>query len=1811
MSQLDAIALSQTVKQRLVDFALDDHFVRDSKLTDICREIWSGSPEYGGLLSDLWIEGAFPARASDESLHDLVAKGIFNADLCRHLNKRCVVPAQRLLYLHQRDAILEAQLPYPGGAKPTLLVTAGTGAGKTESFLLPILNELFTNLSIPESGVKCIILYPMNALVNDQVDRLYDWLQGQSNITLFHFTGETPEDRAIADREGIPQWDTCRMRTRREARGLETHDGKTIDLMLSPRGPVPDIVITNYSMLEYMLSRPQDAVFFGKALRAIVLDEAHLYTGTLAAEITLLLRRLLDRCERAPEDILHIATSATIGKNAHLSEELKEFAAQLFTKDRSLVKVIRGEPARVSLPPVSPPQNQPEAEAIAENLLLMGPTIERDILNNEDMLVINSQMCKALATSLSLLVNELIVQEAMRRCDNKPALLLYYTLGHSPLLHQLGDLLWERKHISLPGLAQHLWGTVDEDTKQATMLLLQMGAAARCNISDYPLLPNRIHLLARPTDGLVVCINSECTGPKYLKLTDMGCVAEGLHDRCVYCHCATLSLYRCANCGKWVVAGIQDRVAASLKPVPSLYFSKEVELLALEPHPGAIQLGLEVETGRYVGRASNKRLFFKINESKECPSCKNKESENWRPFAQSSSLAISILAESVLSGLPDFPVPNNHWMPARGRRILAFSDSRQSAARLGPRLTRQHELQVVRAAIVRCLDKSSIVDDSVIEETQNDILDLEQQLSHNSISLPLRRLKEQKLGEARQRLTEFQVGGKIDHWVRSLADVPILQELIDAESASQHDAMAWLNNPEELWTKNFQHVQLQVKSLLAREFARPAQQQISLETLGLAEVTYPGLDTLTLPAQLGGMLPSRAVVEQLSKYWLAFLAALCDTLRTDGIVTLGSENEDKSYQYATLIGGWCAEEKELRSRSVRFIGATASQRRRIFAANVARRCGIHEEDVDRCSQLLLRIAFQQLQENAGKSLMWLETQQRQSKEGGAVQAIRIRFSELGLRSPVTLYRCIATGHIWTREVAGCAPEVGGTQLERVEGDELDKDPRIMRQRREFSSSPVFEIGLWAEEHSAQLSPKENRRLQDLFKAGLRNILSSTTTMELGIDIGGLNAVLMSNVPPGKANYLQRAGRAGRRSDGSSIVVTFCHPHPFDREVFLQFGTYLSNPLRSPNVFLDRKRIAIRHSHAFFLGNFFRHIYPPNTHVGAMRAFGDMGRFCAVSLPARWEKVNDKPPLEPNAPDWMTPANAPWWDYDSNVSGLEGQFLNFLSWIRDLGEEEMRPHVEKLFQDTGAALLLEDWDAFLNQIIKDFIAAVHHWRDEFDSMLHTWQQIDSKAAHGRAQANALRYQMAALYEMTVIEALADQQFLPRYGFPIGTQRLRVIIPDERYPGKYREENQYRLERSGLVAIGEYVPGSQLLVGGKLVTSHGLLKHWTGAEINNYLGLRGQYTTCINNHIYYKIESKSLGSCPICGSEPKSNSREFLLPMHGFSSAAWDPPKMSTDVERIGHTEQATITFVQRDGAEIEEQDHFGGILGLRALYREDGELLVYNEGEWQKGFAVCLKCGYAESEKFVGDGRIKLPPKFEHHAPLTSTSEDRFCWGSHEIPGVFRNNALAARETTDILMLDFSVCLKHLASNAEVLWTLAQALEISGAKLLELDSRELGTLVIPAGEEGRGLGAVLYDNVPGGAGHVYELLKLGRAWLEEARRVMFVDEQHNTTCETACLDCLLTFDAQVPMRRGLLQRQLTIRVLDALLDGSEIPQIVEARSSITEVTSSTMSMMKEPAIGNSPSRTVEERLLRSNELMAKRVNRKGRSQNSYS
>ncbi len=911
MSQLDAIALSKAVKQRLVNFALDDHFVQDPQLRQACYNLWSGSPQYGGLQSDLWIEGAFPARSVKESLHTLVQQKLFDVHLCNHLDKRNVIPRERPLYEHQYASIRAAQESYPDQEMPALVVTAGTGTGKTESFLLPVLNELFQSSTSHEEGVQCIILYPMNALVNDQVDRLYEWLQGQQRLTLFHFTSETPEDRKRADKDNIPLWDACRMRTRQEARGVETHDGKRINLADTPRGPVPDILITNYSMLEYMLCRPQDAPFFGKALKAIVLDEAHLYTGTLAAEITLLLRRLLECCGIQSEQILQIATSATMGEK--VSGELESFAATLFTKRKELVRVIRGQPAERSFPEQKPPRNTATFTEIAQRTWGNQPTIKLDQQSKPE-LVVDAQQCLDLAQDMRLLVAEDEIQQSLHQAKNVVSTFLYHTLSHAPLIKRTADILWQYQRIPLRELTQALWNTDEEDAMRATLFLLQIGASARLKSTDAPLLPHRIHMLVRPTNGLTLCINPTCTGDPQLQLSGFGCIAEGQRDHCAYCHSAMLSLYRCCNCGSWLIAGLYTSDHTSLKPVSYQEPAKNIPQVSDETQQGfstnihffinkhidtleAEQVIVDTKTGQCNGKGAHPRTFYAITH---CPRCKAQEASDLKPFIASSSLILSILTESVLAELPPYPATYNRWLPAQGRRMLVFSDSRQAAARLGPRLTRQHEIQLFRAAMIQCMKESPQSDTLVIEDLEREIQLLVGQLSESSPSPALKQRRERSLKDKRQELQEYLVGGSMGNWVDTLENIDIIQQLLDTDTSGAHEANEWTKESDQLWKKNAQRIQAKLTYFLAREFARSTPRQTSLESLGLAEITYPGLDQLTIPENLLGILPTSFVREQLRTSWVPLLAALCDTLRSDGAVSLGSDQDNRDYQFSQL-----------------------------------------------------------------------------------------------------------------------------------------------------------------------------------------------------------------------------------------------------------------------------------------------------------------------------------------------------------------------------------------------------------------------------------------------------------------------------------------------------------------------------------------------------------------------------------------------------------------------------------------------------------------------------------------------------------------------------------------------------------------------------------------------------------------------------------------------------------------------------------------------------------------------------------------------
>lgn len=689
-------------RDRLVDLAISQNYIRKPDLSRAAAEIWRGPGGEGGLVSELWVQGAFPSKPSQDSLASLAAEGLFPLELAKYFDRVGKFPGTRPLFSHQAEAFRIATTA-PSGGQPSLVITAGTGAGKTEAFLLPVLSELWKRPRLAgEQGMRCLILYPMNALVTDQVTRLYDLLQDQTTLSLFHFTSETPEsDRDVKPEEA---WKSCRRRSRQAA-----------------RANIPDIVITNYSMLEYMLCRPQDRDFFGSALRYIVLDEAHLYTGTLAAEITLLLRRVRDRCQRAPEQVTHIATSATLGGTR---ADLRNFAATVFSVPSTLITIIEGAKAPLPASREMKSASVPDPEELVgyARADIVTLTAEGAFAPYDDEEFAQAERL------LSLLLPHCALQAAAAATDRVLGPFLHRALEQVPIVRRLMQLLYDNELLSIHELSRGLWEKDTEAACASTILLLRLTAAARLLPSDSPLIPHRLHFLVRAPQGLSACLSTTCSGPADLRAEPIGCL-QSPRDRCVYCNAITLPVHRCVACGQWALAGHENTDTGELE---SGYFAGRAKaryyLTAETAGKNLSVVIVNPDTGEYFGRGVGTRLYrapcpqhgAACNDPSQCseqgcPHCgtgwsvsSQDEDENDRdvriqPLRGAERLAVGVTAETVLYGMPTYPDATREWKPAKGRRLLCFSDSRREAARLGPLLSGQHETWVIRAAIVNTL----------------------------------------------------------------------------------------------------------------------------------------------------------------------------------------------------------------------------------------------------------------------------------------------------------------------------------------------------------------------------------------------------------------------------------------------------------------------------------------------------------------------------------------------------------------------------------------------------------------------------------------------------------------------------------------------------------------------------------------------------------------------------------------------------------------------------------------------------------------------------------------------------------------------------------------------------------------------------------------------------------------------------------------------------------------------------------------------------------------------------------------------------
>ena len=304
------IEQSDYIKMKFSKYLKSTFDIRDSEYRDLYKKRLEELESK--LYKGPYLASTLPFEPS-KSINDLVGEGFFSVDFLNVSN----LDFDRPCYKHQIKSFERIKLGR------NLVVTTGTGSGKTECFMLPIINQLIEEINNgnESSGVRVIFLFPLNALVYDQIDRLRDYLKNYSKIKFGFYTGRTPEN--AHSKEG-----------RKQIASYKKRFGEPIENELITREEIrnnpPHILFTNYSMLEYLLIRPSDENLISQKalenLKFIVLDEAHIYRGSLGIEISLLLRRLMGVANKKPQFVL---TSATLGRGKEDINQILDFATNL------------------------------------------------------------------------------------------------------------------------------------------------------------------------------------------------------------------------------------------------------------------------------------------------------------------------------------------------------------------------------------------------------------------------------------------------------------------------------------------------------------------------------------------------------------------------------------------------------------------------------------------------------------------------------------------------------------------------------------------------------------------------------------------------------------------------------------------------------------------------------------------------------------------------------------------------------------------------------------------------------------------------------------------------------------------------------------------------------------------------------------------------------------------------------------------------------------------------------------------------------------------------------------------------------------------------------------------------------------------------------------------------------------------------------------------------------------------------------------------------------------------------------------------
>jgi len=1574
------------------------------------------------LLKGPFVEAVpdFPKAASLQAL----ATGqtpLVHRDFCRLPENEFTRP----LHLHQSEA-LHAII----GEQRNVIVATGTGSGKTECFLYPILDNLLNEpLELRrQPGVRALLVYPMNALANDQLYKrvvpLFVGRYASSGIKVGRFTGLTRDDlkreNAVQDvlasdpslrslfGESIPgSWQLTRQ-----------------EMLAHP----PHVLITNYAMLEHLLLFPKNAALFRHStLRFLVLDEVHTYMGAQASEVALLLRKLRRRLRLTADQVRCIGTSATLAKGADADSAILQFASDLF--GASFTRVIRGDRQEHSLltaksdAPFSLPAN---VWAELGNVVAAQDVPDEMLASTWNASVDGLELSDAEKLALKLKKSEAF----------EPA--LAQAFAHSRELRIASNALAGSGAMPFGTLAKRVFGEDDPRAESGLAGLIGIGIRARLQPTEFSLLPGRYHFFANGVDNVTVKLAAGREGFTEAQLGDH--FVENGHN-----------LYRllvCRKCGQPFVEGFQ--AGSELLPTNRKTLHAERRILWLSDSAAhvddegddrteeASELGDVWQVNPQNGEINPadgptvplRLVTLAADEEgsgrylRKCPACggtAGTDAEVVTGFHPGNFALSAVVTDSLYQALPE--KPESWHLPGRGRRLLAFSDNRQDAAFFAPYLQRTNQEILLRWAVMRAFDENP----------------------------------------GGQRLTRLASN--------------VFDQLSHGRSFIDRDGEVFDNNDD------FQDF---LRGKLAAEFCLPTGRRTSLEALGLVRVCLDK-DRLKQAAELF----SRSLPTDLQGYASPLLDVLLETVRRARCINRPSNVSLED----TFVWGADHAKRSLRvaltgadPKAIRFNWLPAQTDTGRVYPN--RRYHFIKEQLKLDTwESVLRSAFQAL---TAAGLLLKDSQQ----PGAFLVDVNQLVFEDGRAIP--MHRCRRCG---TRQFMTV---LGKCTTFRCDGDmEILSDAERTREQKEGHYFGLYlrrhYSGIVVKEHTAAINNRVREQLERDFREGNVTVLSCSTTMELGVDIGELEAVVCRNVPPGIQNYQQRTGRAGRRAQAAPVSVTVAQDRNYDQAVFIEAEHYLRLEPRTPFVHLSNERLFRRHQFSVLLGGMLQY-----RSVGQEAGSPSLAGFFGPQFSEEQQAIF--------------------------IADCE-QFFSTEAGRMRIGE------AQDLGRDLPETIHVDDAG-----LLREFIERLQEcsaWYGERWRYYHSRFVTSSGDVQRAAENHFWARQIQKWQDQLLIQHFPRIGFLPTYSFPVNSVQLEVLSGDRQDKFRRPWEEDILLVRDARLGISEYAPGAQVVAAGRVWESYGI-----GQYPKHFMPTR-YYRECPECRHVETAEDRSdfNGMCPKCSRAiPITAVRAFIEPK-SFVTCSDRPNGQDPGLTRMrpAPAQEARLLSAASEASFFECPSNVPRSSWALQDARH-GRMFVVNKGRGL-GFLRC-GCGYTKLLRNPHDEQQEK--KRSHQTPFNLKCATPYWNVREDLAHEFRTDVLQVR-------LDHSLPLPEgLAADELDDWserftrTLSEALRRAGSDILGIEPRELAATV-----RTRPFGypeVILYDTVAGGAGYCRMLIGRHsvRTLLEKAAGAL----DCRAACTHSCRTCLQDYDNQLVWEK--LDRQPVLSWVKCILGMDQPP-----------------------------------------------------------